>query len=296
MFTVTEKGYAKVNLFLTVTGRGGGYHTIDSVVSTIGLYDTVRVRARRDDKITVRMSGVHGAAEISGEENNAYKAAKLFCDRFKVGGVDINVVKRIPIGGGLGGSSADIAATLKAMAKLFKVDGDITPLADALGSDSGYLLSGGLARLTGRGDKVQLLNEDNFRLNLLVVTPDFGITAGEAYSEYDRQSVNKKAKSADDFLAELYDGNIKKDSFYNALYPSAATLNPKITAVNGLIAALSPISHTMTGSGSSFVAAYSHEELCMWARDKLKNKNLTLFVTETLTRKDISAGESKSTL
>ena len=140
------KAYAKINLSLNVYQSENGYHALDSVVTTIDLYDTITVSKRKDDKMNVVMRGI-GEEFLYGENNNAYKAAKLFQQTFATKGADITVIKNIPISGGLGGSSADVAGVLKALKKLYAVEEDVKPLADKLGSDSGYLLTGGFARL-----------------------------------------------------------------------------------------------------------------------------------------------------
>ena len=134
------KAYAKINLSLNIYETVGGYHDLDSIVTTIDLYDEITATKRRDDKIVVKMRGI-GEGELSGTNNNAYKAAKLFKETFDTKGMDIKIVKHIPLAGGLGGSSADIAGVLNALKELFDVDGDVKPLADRLGSDSGYLLT-----------------------------------------------------------------------------------------------------------------------------------------------------------
>lgn len=286
MNTVREKGYAKVNLFLDVLGKPEGFHDIDTVVATVNLFDTVSVTKRKDDKIVLRTTG--GPYTLPKEENNnAYKAAKLFQSTFKTGGVDISVTKRIPVGGGLGGSSADISATLNAMKKLFGVEEDVKPLADSLGSDSGYMLTGGFARLTGRGEKVEFLDFGDLKLHLIIAVPSVGVSAKEAYEEYDKAPLPVRS-GADEIIKNLSLGKVYKGDFYNALYDASAKLNPQISAVFGLIASLSPEAVVMSGSGSACIGIFSSKELCEWAKDKLKNSKLKLFVTETLTRKEIS--------
>ncbi len=287
MNTVKEKGYAKVNLFLDVLGKTEGFHDIDTVVATVNLFDTVSVTKRKDDKIVLRTTG--GPYTLPKEENNnAYKAAKLFQDAYNTGGVDISVTKRIPVGGGLGGSSADISATLNAMKKLFGIEEDVKPLADSLGSDSGYMLKGGFARLTGRGEKVEFLDFGDLKLHLIIAVPSVGVSAKEAYEEYDKNPLPIRAGGGEEIIKNLSSGKVVKGDFYNALYDASAKLNPKISGAFGLIASLSPEAVVMSGSGSACIGIFSSKELCEWAKDKLKTSKLKLFVTETLTRAEIS--------
>jgi 4-diphosphocytidyl-2-C-methyl-D-erythritol kinase len=103
---------------------------------------------------------------------------------FHTNGVDIIINKEIPVSGGLGGSSADAVAVLIGMNKLYKVGAALKPLADALGSDTGYMLSGGYATISGRGDLVTKIDTDK-TLYLLLIAEDTGITARECYKLYD---------------------------------------------------------------------------------------------------------------
>ncbi len=287
MNTVKEKGYAKVNLFLDVLGKTEGFHDIDTVVATVNLFDTVSVTKRRDDKIVLRTASSLYTLPKE-DDNNAYKAAKLFQNTFKTGGVDIFISKRIPVGGGLGGSSADISATLNAMKKLFGIEEDVKPLADSLGSDAGYMLTGGFARLTGRGEKVEFLDFGDLKLHLIIAVPIGGVSAKEAYSEYDKSPLPVRSGGTEEIIKNLSSGRVVKGDFYNALYDASSRINPKISAVYGLIASLSPNAVVMSGSGSACIGVFSSKELCEWAKDKLKYENLKLFVTETLTRTEIS--------
>lgn len=288
MNTVREKGYAKVNLFLDVFEKNGEFHDIDSVVCSVNIYDEVIVTDRKDDKIVVRTPySLYGTKK---EENlsNAYLSAKLFKETFSTPGVTVTVKRNIPTGGGLGGSSADISATLNAMKKLFSVSSDLTELSAKLGSDAPYMLTGGFARLAGRGTKVTPLDcLNDVKLHLLIATPYFGVGAKECYDEFDVSPSLPKDKGADKLIENLSEGIIKKEDFYNALYAPAVRINDEISRVYGLIDGLSPLATFMTGSGSSVCALFETEELCLWAKDKLKREKLNVAVTESLTAKEI---------
>ena len=92
MRKVTIQAYAKINLYLDITGRlDGGYHALDTVMASVSCADFVTVGVRDDGDITVRMDGA-----ACGEENTAYRAAKLVADRVGAG-IDVNIVKRIPL-------------------------------------------------------------------------------------------------------------------------------------------------------------------------------------------------------
>ena len=153
MKKITIKAKAKINLTLDVVGLNSGYHDINTLVTTIDLYDRIILKKRKDSAISLNCTGVKMDCAIT--DNNAYKTAKAFADKFSTGGVDITVQKNIPLGAGLGGSSADIAGVLNGLKALYGVNESVLDIANALGSDSGYMLSGGYAVLSGRGDKIK---------------------------------------------------------------------------------------------------------------------------------------------
>ncbi|MDE7159092.1 MAG: 4-(cytidine 5'-diphospho)-2-C-methyl-D-erythritol kinase, partial [Clostridiales bacterium] len=104
MNTVRLNAYAKLNLTLDITGTEGGYHMLDSLVTTIDLFDRIVVKKRKDKLINVIMHGM-GSESIEPEHNNACLAGEAFVERFQTLGADITVYKNIPVGAGLGGSS-----------------------------------------------------------------------------------------------------------------------------------------------------------------------------------------------
>lgn len=286
MGTVREKCYAKVNLYLDVLSKNGEFHDIDSVVCSVNLFDEVTVSSRKDDKIVLRAPMSLYRLPTEEKFNNAYRAAELFQKTFNTNGVNITVKKNIPTGGGLGGSSADIAATLKAMKKLFLVDCDLKPLADELGSDAGFMLYGGFARMEGRGTKITPI-DTNLKLHFLIATPKVEISARDCYNEFDNCPSLKKEGGAEKIIENLKHGRVEKTDFYNALFYPACRLDDEIERVYGLIAGLSPSAVFMTGSGSSLVSIFETKELCEWAKDKLKNEKLNLQVAESLSKEEI---------
>lgn len=262
---------AKINLTLDVSGSNGGYHEINSLVSPVSVYDVITVRKRKDGLITLSEKGLSSECETL--NNNAYKAASAFVKEFKTTGADISLYKNIPVGGGLGGSSADIAGTLIALKKLYNINGDILPLADALGSDSGYMVGGGAAVISGRGEKIKRLPKIP-TLYLLIVTEKEKCAAGQSYKSFDEigktyapatEKAVKAIKSGN--LGEFF-GALKNDLFEGSLkiVPTIKDNIASLTAV-GADAAL------MTGSGSCAYGAFINKK----ARDRAYKKLLPKF-------------------
>ena len=261
MNTVSVNAYAKVNLTLDIVGAEGGYHTLDSLVATIALHDRVVARKRRDGRVFVRMHGM-GSERIPPERNNAQLAAERFCERFPAGGADIAIYKKIPVGGGLGGSSADAAGVLNALAGLYAVS-DMAALkciADGLGSDTGYLLTGGFARMQGRGDRVIPL-KGLPALHLLIACPRRGVSTPQCFRTYDELGA-VYPPCTERVLAAFRAGDTARAAALmgNALFAAAARCVPDVSGALAALRKLSPCGAGMTGSGSACFAVFESAE------------------------------------
>ena len=159
--------------------------------------------------------------------------------------------KDIPVGGGLGGSSADIAGVLLAMKKLFKVKKDIKSLADSLGSDSGYMAMGGLAIISGRGEKVFKLKSQK-KFELLILTQNKMVTAKDSYHRFDEQDKAPEPVT-DKAVSYLQDGNLQGflSTLKNDLYIPSAEILPEIKENLLAMENAGADKALMTGSGSA---------------------------------------------
>lgn len=163
--------YAKVNLTLEVLGRRtDGHHEVRTVLQTIDLADTLHITPW--DRISLRCSD----PELDGPDNLVCKAAEaLRQETGRSRGADIHLEKRIPVGMGLGGGSADAAATLVALSQMWGLGLDnerLLDIASTLGADVSFLLTGGTALGTGRGDQLEALPPLPPRWMVLACPPD----------------------------------------------------------------------------------------------------------------------------
>lgn len=269
---VRVKAYAKLNLTLDITGVIDGWHMLDSLVCTVDTFDLIKIKKRKDRLVSVIMHG-RGTELLPPENNNAAKAAEAFVSAFGTGGADITVFKNIPVGAGMGGSSADAAGVLNGMARLYGVGGerDLKALADTLGSDTGYMLSGGFARLTGRGEKVENLGISR-RLNVLMLVPEGGVSTPLCYKEYDK--LPQCAPSTKAALDAIKAGDTARlgAALDNALYAPATRLNAGVKRAFEELESFSPCGVNMTGSGSGVYALFETPELCDWAKSRYRGK------------------------
>lgn len=282
MHAAKVRAYAKINLTLEIVGREDGYHRLDSLVASVDVFDVIRLKKRKGELSSIWMHGM-GSESIPPEQNNALKAAELYSKTFGVSGADIEIFKNIPIGAGMGGSSADIAGVLNGMQKLYKAatEEELETLAEQLGSDVKFMLKGGYARMEGRGERLTPLSGIKTPLTFLLLIPSGGVSAGECYREYDRMKGQDTPSGATQQAIAALMGESPNDVgryLMNDLYEPAAKLCEDVKRALEDVKSFSPLGAVMTGSGSAVLALFETEELCRWARSRYRGKCKTRIV------------------
>lgn len=222
---IEEKAYAKINLTLDINElRNDNYHEIKTLMVPVDLYDTLQFE-KLDQGILLLDD-----TNILMQENFIYKAAKLFLDTYNIKeGVKIILEKRIPKEAGLGGGSADAAATLRGLNKLFELNKPLDELANlamSLGSDMPFCVYNSLATCTGRGEEVKLHMFKYTKYPILIIKPPYGLKTKEVYDNY----VFKFRKTSIKYNAvikglESNDINLINENIYNDLEEAALSLN-----------------------------------------------------------------------
>jgi 4-diphosphocytidyl-2-C-methyl-D-erythritol kinase len=178
--TLVVEAPAKINLTLQVLDRrADGYHELDTVFQAIDLWDTLTIEADDDLTLVCDTPGL----PTDGTNLVLRAAAALRAAGGTTRGARIGLVKRIPMQGGLGGGSADAAATLLGCARLWGLDETpefLAPLGRALGADVPFFLEGHTARGTGRGDLITPLAPFGEH-PLLLGIPPFGLSTPEVF-------------------------------------------------------------------------------------------------------------------
>ncbi|HEX3544175.1 MAG TPA: 4-(cytidine 5'-diphospho)-2-C-methyl-D-erythritol kinase [Candidatus Acidoferrum sp.] len=175
MREVRIPSFAKINLRLDILGkRADGYHELRTIFQTVSLHDELRLRASKSNEISLT---IHGNDQLAGEpvkKNLAYRAMEALRRELKIRrGVEVELHKTIPSGGGLGGGSSNAAAALFGYLQLVgrKLPmAVLLELAASLGADVPIFLFGGRALGAGRGDEIYPL-PDIKKLTLLIVAP-----------------------------------------------------------------------------------------------------------------------------
>ena len=255
--------YAKLNLTLDIIGRRpDGYHEIDSVMQTISLHDLIWV-----ERTDCRVFDVVGTL-IDGE-NLVLKAARELEGRVSRNlPFTIRLFKRIPIGAGLGGGSADAAAFLKAANLLYDLKltaAELIEIATAVGQDVPFLLSGGTGRATGLGSIVARLPAVPSSWRFLVICPPVDISTRAVYEAVDGSEPT--AHRTPTLVRVLEKGMTTphpdpppqggREMFGNDLEPASRRLFPALDqAIERLRAAVPGM--TMTGTGAAFFAVFQN--------------------------------------
>ena len=261
---------AKINLALDVVGVKDGFHMLETLVASVNIFDEIVVKKRTDGKITLTERGIKSGCPL--EKNNAYKAAKRYIETFGETGADIILEKNIPVGGGLGGSSADIAGVLKGLNILFGGNRDIKPLADELGSDSGYMLNGGYAILRGKGDIEEKVNFSD-KIYLLIIKEEGQVNSGACYKTFDE--LGKTFPPSSTLAAKkLEKGDFEKfcSLIKNDLTSSAVKILPNIGKNIDRLKSTLAKAALMTGSGSCSFAVFENKSKRDKAYKKLKKE------------------------
>ena len=200
---VTEPARAKINPFLRVLSRrDDGFHEIETLILPITLADGVQAVPGDDLRLTV--VGERGGQVPSGEENLVLRAARALQERVgHPGGAHLLLSKRIPVAAGLGGGSADAAATLRALDRLWDcglgAEG-LIPVATEVGSDVAALLFDGPVIARGRGEVVERIQLP--RTWWVLLTSEQGIRTADTYARWDATGVPGRA-SLQDLIRQL---------------------------------------------------------------------------------------------
>src|SRR5579864_2037850 len=185
--TVTVRSFAKINLGLRIgAARQDGFHELLTVYQTIGLHDVIRVSVERGNGIEIRCADPRVPKD---ESNTCFRIVEKAMTALRAKGrVVIDIEKRLPVQGGLGGASANAVAALLGLERALKKSlpaGERLRIAGEVGSDVPLFLIGGTVLGVGRGEQVYPL-EDLPAMACVVVAPEVGVSTPKAFAAWDR--------------------------------------------------------------------------------------------------------------
>jgi 4-diphosphocytidyl-2-C-methyl-D-erythritol kinase len=254
------RSYAKINWALDVLGRrDDGYHEVQTIYQTISLYDTIRI-AGASSGIAISCDDHRVPRD---DTNLAYKAAQMLRDEAGVtGGTVIQIQKRIPVAGGLGGGSSNAAAALMGLNRLWSTglsNPDLHRIACELGSDVPFFLIGGTSLGVGRGEEVTPI-EEFVVAHILLVNPGFPVSTADAYGGLSRLT---RAKSAPiiPFALQAAKGVCGlPQELRNDLEEAVLPVHPQIAEIRGRLLRMGARLAMMSGSGATVFGVFDNSE------------------------------------
>ena len=186
--TVIVRSFAKINLGLRIgAAREDGFHELLTVYQTIGLHDVIRVSVGRGSGIEIRCTDPRVPRD---ESNTCFRIVEKALGALKIKSrVVVEIEKRLPVQGGLGGASANAVVALVGLEralKKFLPASERLRIAAEVGSDLPLFLVGGTVLGVGRGEQVYPL-QDLPAMACVVVTPEAGVSTPKAFAEWDRR-------------------------------------------------------------------------------------------------------------
>jgi 4-diphosphocytidyl-2-C-methyl-D-erythritol kinase len=282
---VLVRAYAKVNLDLRVLGtRPDGYHELRTVFQSIALHDLLLCVPRPGDfTLQCRSAGVP-----LDDSNLVRKAATALWTALDRPGqprdVAVTIKKQIPLQAGLGGGSADAAAALHALGRIWG-GAPITLLRDvasSIGADVPYFLSGGTALGLGRGEEIYPLVDLPTHW-VVIVRPPYGISTAEAYAWYDEDRAAGLREPREPQLLPV-PWPTRAAQMINDLEPPVVRRHPEIGGLKSLLREAGAVAAAMSGSGSAVFGLFRSQAAAKRALKPLSRGGARVHLTKTLSR------------
>lgn len=284
---IKEKAYAKINLFLDVCSkRNDGFHDIKTVMQSISLCDELFFLASESEKTEINVV-THGANLPSDNTNLVYRALEEYLKTAHINAtVSVEVNKNIPVSAGLGGGSADAAATLRAMNRIFSAldFGQMNECALRLGSDVPFCLIGGTAICEGRGEKIEPLSVSLNDYLVVAIgadrvsTPEAYARLDAVYSDFDG-SVIRDTTGFFDTLTDSLSHSVLPYELYNIFETNIDDFAESVTKIKAELKKHGAYTTLMSGSGPSVFGVFKVFEQADSARLALSNLGYTAYVS-----------------
>lgn len=282
---------AKINLSLRVgPRRPDGYHDLRTVLQSIALHDVLTIQASRGPFV-LTTNVPHVPAD---ETNLVWRAAQALWTAMRRDGdprhARVAIDKRIPVGAGLGGGSADAAAALVGLHRLWKgrlTPGDLLRIGASLGVDVPFSFVGGTALGVDRGDVVYPL-VDAARLGVVIIRPNFSVSTADAYRWFDERTerAEKEPEAATSGAVRL-GWPMGPLAIANDLQAPVAARHPVIADMVWACRSAGAEAAGMTGSGSAVFGLFDPAAVSQAARDLARtSEGWRVFATRTLPRRD----------
>lgn len=272
-----QKSYAKINLFLKLTGkRSDGYHELESLFAFLDLADLLEVS--RADNFSFKIDGEF-ASTLTWQENILAKILDYFVAEFQISrDLKIHLTKNIPVGGGLGGGSSNAAYFMKALNKIFALNlnkEELQKISLKFGSDIAFFFEDRASIVKGRGDVIE--NYQNFEdINALLINPKINLSTKEVFAKFDKQ-----------FSAKISTQDLQNKSvieliehFSNDLTKPAIAISPAIANILQQLKNQQAKITKMSGSGATCFAIFDQQSQINEAEKNLKKLFPNYFIKQ----------------
>jgi len=266
------KAFAKINLFLDVTGkRDDGYHNILTLFQEIDLADLLVLKKKRTKGLSIKCS-------LQFERENILAKVWRLIEE-KIGplpyGCEVILTKKIPVGAGLGGGSSDAAYFLKAACKMFNISASEEKLEEwisSIGSDCSFFIKGGCQVAEQKGEKLKVFSY-SIPLWFLIIYPGFLIKTEEAYKRLDEKSFGKGREKFSKLCEALLKGDLRgiSDNMYNVFDETTFSIYPDLFKTVKRLREEGALKAMLCGSGSAIFGLFSDKESAKKAYRSLKN-------------------------
>ena len=263
MKSLRLKAYAKINLGLDVSGkRPDGYHLLSSVMQTVNLFDELEL-TKEEEGIRL-ITDMEAAPPM--EENLAFRAARLMFETFSLsGGLSIRLKKNIPQAAGLGGGSADAAAVLRGVNRLFELgetNESLESLGLGLGADVPFLIRGGTCLAEGVGEILTpLVSPEGFRV--LLAKPSVQVSTREVFEGLCWETISSGERpDMESLMALLKAGNRRAfaSGLKNVLERVTLVRYPVVADLKAAMVSCKAAGSLMSGSGPTVFGLFEEEE------------------------------------
>ncbi len=276
------KSYGKINIGLNVLyKRYDNYHELETIMVSVDLHDVLNFTPTTDDKIEVKTNSKF----INKKDNIIYNVAKHLQETFNIPtGVEIDVIKNIPVAGGMAGGSSNAAATIKALNQLWDLNLDLQQqmeIGEKFGADIPFCINQSPAYVTGIGEIIEPFEfESNF--NVIIVKMPFGLSTKKLFEMLDVSEAT--IYSIDEIKSALINQDNDQLAKYlgNSFEETSIHLQPEIKTVKDLLIEMGCFASVMTGSGPTVLGFIEKDKDATTIIDTINNAGYSAYLTSVI--------------
>ncbi len=279
------KAAAKINLMLDILKKlDNGYHSLFMIMQSVDLYDTVTVERNSINEIIIKCDN---ESVPCNEKNIAHKCAKAFFDCCNIAdrGVTIEIEKNIPMAAGVAGGSADGAAVLYCLNKIYETkltDRELAVIGNKVGADIPFSLTGGTAVTLGTGNVIAPVT-DLPECYIVLAKPEQDVSTPEAYAEFDALTRVRHLDRVS-MIEAVSNGDYKKIcSLCGNVFEQAVEV-PKRPHIKGVMRKCGADACCMSGSGPTVFGIFSNKEKAENCFEKLNRKYKNVYLCEPVNK------------